>query len=182
MLGPAQAGRVHVKLGMVIAESSTICQARAGPPCLRDLHASVSSGDAPAVVFKLTDNEYTRGMWNYPFEATYTVTLGADALETEFKVMNTGSSTFEFTGALHSYWSVSAIANLKIAGAFDGATFLDKMAEPPAKATCDSAVLDISKPTDSVFEQVGGEGKLLDSGRNTALTISSEGWAGARRE
>uniref|UniRef100_A0A7S0Q6P5 glucose-6-phosphate 1-epimerase n=1 Tax=Coccolithus braarudii TaxID=221442 RepID=A0A7S0Q6P5_9EUKA len=143
----------------------------------RNLHweiASQTDGDAPSVVFKLTDNEYTRAMWDFPFEALYTVTLGAEALSTEFKVINTGDSELAFTGALHSYWSVSDISNLQIAGPFEGATYLDKLSDTRLASTSD--FVEISKPTDSVYEQVGGEVSLLDSGRKTSLKIASEGW------
>lgn len=70
----------------------------------------------------------------------------------------------------------SGIANVKIEGDFKGATLIDKMSDPPAKATSDVASLEISKPTDSVYEKVAGTVKLRDSGRKTELKIASEGW------
>jgi len=132
-------------------------------------------GDAPAVVFKLVDSEYTRAMWDYPFELKYTVSLGPDALDTSFKVMNLGESPFDFTGALHSYWSISSVSNIKVTGPFQGVSYLDKVAGE--KVVSEAAAVDISKETDSVYEGVGGEVVLEDSGKKSALSIKSSGWA-----
>ena len=75
-------------------------------------------------------------MWPYKFEAKYTVTLEADKLATELCITNTGTNAFDFTAALHSYWSVSSIGNLKISSpAFAGATYLDKMRSPPVEVS-----------------------------------------------
>ncbi len=41
---------------------------------------------------------------------------------------NTDDKPFDFTAALHSYWSVTSIGNVKVSSpSFDGATYLDKM-------------------------------------------------------
>lgn len=48
-------------------------------------------------------------MWPYKFDATYTVALGEESLATELTVTNTDSKPFDFTAALHSYWSISSV-------------------------------------------------------------------------
>ena len=81
-------------------------------------------------------------MWPNKFVATYTVTLAADALKTEFTVTNTDAKAWDFTAALHSYWSVSDIDTVKVSSpAFNGATFLDKMQSPPADVKSSSDVI-----------------------------------------
>jgi len=51
---------------------------------------SLVDGAEPKVVFKLTPNDYTKGMWDHEFEAAYTVTLKAGSLDCDMDVKNTG--------------------------------------------------------------------------------------------
>ena len=87
-------------------------------------------------------------MWDESFVATYTVTLKGDRLATNFAVKNTGGAPFSFTGALHSYWSVSSIDGIEIQGAFEGAKYLDKVAGE--EKTCATKALKIGAETDAV--------------------------------
>jgi len=139
--------------------------------------AEITDGAEPTLVLSLTDNDYTRGMWDYSFDAKYTISLKGDRLDTELCVTNTGAKTFDFTAALHSYWSISAVDKISITGDFDGATFLDKTASPPAETTSESASLSITKEVDSVYQGVSGDVVLNDSGKGRKLTISNlMGW------
>ena len=142
----------------------------------RNLEWSIASSTADTAVFTLADSDYTRAMWPHAFSATYTVSLGATSLSTEFKVRNLGDAPFEFTGALHSYWAVSGIANVAVRGAFEGASYLDKMIEPPALVTSSASTVTITEETDRVFEGVSGDVVIEDSGAGSALTIRSSGW------
>jgi hypothetical protein len=97
-------------------------------------------------------------MWPHAFNCKYTVSLGADSLDTEFCVTNTGDKPFDFTAALHTYWSVSGIKNIKITSpAFKGATYLDKMQSPPADVKSDKESIVISEEVDQVYAGVSGE-------------------------
>ncbi|KAG8462551.1 hypothetical protein KFE25_010376 [Diacronema lutheri] len=146
----------------------------------RNLEWEVRSTDAgaePSVCLRLADSPKTRDMWPYPFEAIYTVTLASDRLKTSLEVKNTGAEPFTFTAALHSYFDISAVANLKIEGNFKGSQYIDKTAKPPAELTAASDTITISKETDSVYKGVSGELKLVDSGKGTQLAIEcKQGW------
>ena len=62
--------------------------------------------------------------------------------------------------------------------AFKGASFLDKMQNPPADATSASDSFGITQETDSVYQGVSGDISLADSGRKGPLTISNKlGWS-----
>ncbi|KAJ1637285.1 aldose-1-epimerase [Pavlovales sp. CCMP2436] len=138
---------------------------------------STSPVPEPTVLFRLVDSAETRAMWDYAFEAHYTVTLAKDRLKTSFKVLNTGNDAFSFTAALHSYFDISSIANLKIKGNFKGATYLDKMTTPPQEVVATSDEIIISKETDCVYKGVSGEVKLIDSGKGTTLAVQcKQGW------
>ena len=100
----------------------------------------------------------SKGMWDQSFVATYTVTLKGDRLATNFAVKNTGGAPFSFTGALHSYWSVSSIDGIEIQGAFEGAKYLDKVAGE--EKTCATKALKIGAETDAV----NGSGSNRETG------------------
>jgi len=138
----------------------------------------VETTDTTAV-FSLTETEYTTAMWPYKFQVLYTVTLADDALKTEFCVTNTGDKMFDFTAALHTYWSCTDIGKIKISSPdFAGATYLDKMLSPPADVKSESDTLTISKEVDSVYAGVSGDVVLADAGRSRPMTISNEiGWS-----
>jgi len=145
----------------------------------RNLDWEVAEQSDSSVVFRLTENEYTLSMWPYKFEALYKVSLDADKLSLEMCVTNTGDKAFDFTAALHSYWSVSSIDNVKISSpAFAGATYLDKMQSPPKDVQSATADIKITAETDSVYADVSGDVVLADSGRKKPMTISSSvGWS-----
>lgn len=54
-------------------------------------------------VLRLTDDDATRAHWPHGFEAELTVSVGGDELEIELAVTNTGSTSFDFSAALHTY-------------------------------------------------------------------------------
>jgi glucose-6-phosphate 1-epimerase len=73
-------------------------------------------------------SDYTKEMWDKEFACRFTVDLADDELKTNMKVDNTGSEdSFDFQAALHSYFAVSSLENLEIAGSFEGKEFLNKM-------------------------------------------------------
>lgn len=118
------------------AERAALCPPRI-PPTRRALSLSTARVRARS-----------KGMWDQSFVATYTVTLKGDRLATNFAVKNTGGAPFSFTGALHSYWSVSSIDGIEIQGAFEGAKYLDKVAGE--EKTCATKALKIGAETDAV--------------------------------
>ena len=145
----------------------------------RNLDWDIVDESATSVTFSLTESAYTMDMWPYKFSATYTVSLGDDALNTELCVTNTDTKNWDFTAALHSYWSCSAIKNVAVKSpSFDGATYLDKMLSPPSDVKSKSDTIKIKSETDAVYSGVSGDVKLADSGRKGPLTIDSYlGWS-----
>jgi glucose-6-phosphate 1-epimerase len=110
----------------------------------RNLDWSVISSSAdpnpddpePSVMLMLKDNEYTRGMWDCAFQATYEVTLRSQKLRVEFCVLNPekdkkgrgNEDPIEFTAALHTYLEVtdaSDTENVFVRG-LKGKKFIDK--------------------------------------------------------
>ena len=71
-----------------------------------DIAAVSPETEVRSVEITLRDNEYTRSMWDFPFEVHYSVTLHGEDLMTEYRVVNTGDKSFSFQSALHSYFEV----------------------------------------------------------------------------
>ena len=73
----------------------------------------------------LRQNPKIKALWQYSFLAEMIITVGA-SLNVAFRCTNTGMEQFSYTGALHSYFSVSDIANVKIKG-LGGSRYYDGM-------------------------------------------------------
>lgn len=67
------------------------------------------------VRFQLCSSDKTKAFWNHDFCAEMIITVG-QTLTATLKVTNTSSESFEYTGALHSYFSLSSIENITIDG------------------------------------------------------------------
>jgi glucose-6-phosphate 1-epimerase len=66
----------------------------------------------------LNQNQATKALWPYSFRAEMAITIGS-SLHVSFCCTNTGIKQFSYTDALHSYFSVSDIRNVKIRGLQD---------------------------------------------------------------
>ena len=67
------------------------------------------------VRLQLYSNEKTKAFWNHDFCAEMIITVGK-SLTATLKVTNTSSDQLEYTSALHSYFNLSSIENIKIEG------------------------------------------------------------------
>ncbi len=85
----------------------------------------VTETGAPEIVLALQDGEASRALWGHAFELTFTVRLDS-SLSTELRVANTGSRSFSFTAALHTYFAVSDIESTYIAG-LQGIEYTDSL-------------------------------------------------------
>ncbi|KAK3281166.1 hypothetical protein CYMTET_11027 [Cymbomonas tetramitiformis] len=71
-------------------------------------------GHDVGLALRLCDNDYTRAMWDFPFELIYEVNLGEDELRCSLTVSNPGEVAFPFTAALHTYVSVFDVEDKKV--------------------------------------------------------------------
>lgn len=67
-------------------------------------------GASTQATLQLEDSEATRAIWPHAFQATLTVTVDGSRLRLEFRVENTGATSFTFTAALHTYLRVHDIS------------------------------------------------------------------------
>merc|ERR1712127_262953 len=74
---------------------------------------------------------------------------------TQMKVDNVGEDSFDFQAALHSYFTVSSIDQLEIAGSFEGKEFLNKMVGDEGEMqTEERSAITISEEYDRVYTGV----------------------------
>ena len=144
----------------------------------------------PSVLLTLKDNEYTRSMWDYAFQATYEVTLRRDALRLELAVRNPeqdkkgrgNDDAFDFTAALHTYVEVTDAgdaSNVFVKG-LEGKTYIDKaldIAEPQREKAGETLTFgDGVGLFDRVFLATEPE-TLLHVGTGAAVAVeNTAGW------
>jgi glucose-6-phosphate 1-epimerase len=72
--------------------------------------------DRAHLALSLGDSAATRQWWDQRFEALLLIELTPGALQVELVVRNTDSKPLLFTGALHSYFAVSDVAQARLLG------------------------------------------------------------------
>jgi glucose-6-phosphate 1-epimerase len=82
----------------------------------RDWHLEGAREGGKAIAFRCASNAETHAIWAHEFEARLVLELSSTALAMRFSVRNTGNSAFLFTGALHTYFSVSSIDEVALSG------------------------------------------------------------------
>ena len=143
----------------------------------RNVAWTVGSISDTSVTMTLEPDDYTKAIWDQPFKCTFTVTLQADQLDTKMLIENTGTEPWSFQAALHSYFTVSALDNLEIAGSWKGKEFLNKLVgENGETQTEERDVLTITEEYDRVYTGVS-DPVLNDKGTQKKLTIlNTAGW------
>jgi len=120
------------------------------------------SGAAQATL-RLTDSPATRALWPHAFVVELTVTVIGHQLGIDLIVRNTGSTTFEFTGALHTYLRVADIGSVAIRGLcnahyFDKVLGKDDLVEAAPE-------LKIDRPIDRIYFVAPDEIEIREAGR-----------------
>lgn len=138
----------------------------------RNVNWTVKSMTDTTVELEMAPSDYTKEMWDKDFLCTFTVELGEDKLSTKMFVENKGEESFDFQSALHSYFTVSAIENLSIAGSFAGKEFLNKMVGEGEMQTEDREEITIGEEYDRVYMGVN-DPVLKDSGTGKTVSMAA---------
>jgi len=135
-----------------------------------------TEGANPSITFLLNPNSYTKPIWDKQFSCEFVVTLNENSLDTKYVVKNCGEEAYDFQAALHSYFDVSDVEEIEIAGSFAGKAFLDKTKEPPATTTESRAAVTIDGAYDRVYSGVA-DPVLVDKAKGKKLNIkNTAGW------
>lgn len=133
---------------------------------------AVSSGGDVEVVLALSANDALRAMWPFEFEAQLQIILGAN-LKTVFTVKNFGTKDFAFNNALHTYFTVSDVQNVKLHG-FKGLAYLDSL-KNRAREMESRDILTFNCETDRIYVDAPGTLRIEDTGNKRTMNIEKNG-------
>jgi len=136
----------------------------------RLLHAETGVDDAIAVL-QMSDDEHTRAVWPFSFALELTVGVRAERLDVELAVTNTGTTSFEFMAALHTYLRVSEIGAARLGG-LHGCRYEDAVGSTVKVEMADE--LRVEAETDRIYFDAGSPLLLGEGGRR--LRIEATGF------
>jgi glucose-6-phosphate 1-epimerase len=126
---------------------------------------------ATRVRLGLKDSEETRALWPHRFDLRIGVTVG-ERLRVELTARNTDSEPWSFSGALHSYFSVSDIVRVKVRG-LEGCRYVTKVEEPPENRQ--QGPVTIGAEVDRVYTDTAAECVIEDPGLRRRIRVAKEG-------
>ena len=83
-----------------------------------------TSSNATTAVLVLRDDATTRGLWPHQFFLRLSIQVLERQLHLELSCLNTGTTPFDFTSALHTYLAVTDIGQAKVLG-LEGLPYID---------------------------------------------------------
>lgn len=118
-----------------------------------------------------TDNDVIR-QWGHAFTAEYAVTLSPTGLETSLRVVNTGTTAFDFTAAFHNYFAVTNVAESRVFGV-ENLPFQDRLADGATgtEAADGGAGYLVDKAVDKLYVGAPEELAVFDFGALKVLKI-----------
>lgn len=134
--------------------------------------AALPGGDTQ-VVLGLTDTAETRAIWPQGFDLSLTITVGA-TLRLALSTRNTGTTPFDITQALHSYFTVGEIAQSSVQG-LDGCSYIDKAAGAGGAVKTQSGDVTVAAEVDRVYTGVPAQLSIVDGALGRRVRITAEG-------
>jgi glucose-6-phosphate 1-epimerase len=123
------------------------------------------------VVLQLCSSDETRSYWPHDFCLQMNIVVGK-VLKINMVVTNTSNQIFNYSGALHSYFSLSAIENLSIKG-LQGAEYLDLVSSEHKNQ--EEEYLQIQEETDFHFLNTEADVIIDDSIFRRRIKIAKSG-------
>jgi glucose-6-phosphate 1-epimerase len=127
------------------------------------------------LVLGLQDTPETREIWPQAFELRLEITVG-DSLGLALVTRNQGDQVFSITQALHTYFKVGDITQVKVLG-LEGKTYLDKVDNGESKTQGGAVTID--GEVDRVYLGAAGELVIADAALQRNIRIASSGSATA---
>jgi glucose-6-phosphate 1-epimerase len=119
---------------------------------------SAEAEDSVRVCLSTESDESTRRWWPFDFRLDYRITVGAK-LRLELVMKNSGQSALRFEEALHSYFKVGDVEQVRVRG-LDGAIFLDNREGNREKIQRGDVVL--LRQTDNAYANANGMAEIID--------------------
>ncbi len=127
---------------------------------------------ATQLKLNLNNKPVTLEMWPFPFEAEVVVVVG-DTLEVTLSYSNSGNKTFVCSDALHTYFNVSDIANVSIAGLTGTKYFVGPDKDKVYTQT--EQLLTIQKEENRRYIDHTGHCIIEDTGYNRKIRVVKKG-------
>lgn len=121
----------------------------------------------------IESNSETRSLWPHDFVLSLVITVGAD-LAVTLTVHNRGNDAFTYTGALHSYFAVSAIEGIRVEG-LAGKGYLDKRDDRARKQQ--QGPITFSAPTDRIYLDTTDTCTIHDPDWSRSIRVAKRGSA-----
>ena len=122
------------------------------------LESVQTDGESVVVICSTENDESTHRWWPHAFRLTHTLSIGKST-GLELHVTNTGTTSFRFEEALHSYFRVSQAESVSIRG-LDQVAFLDNVDGNRRKIQFGDLIL--TGKTDNAYIDVPGPAELID--------------------
>jgi len=119
---------------------------------------SAEAEDSVRVCLSTESDESTRRWWPFDFRLEYRITVGAK-LRLELVMKNSGQSALRFEEALHTYFKVGDVEQVRVHG-LDGAIFLDNREGNREKIQRGDVVL--LRQTDNAYADANGLAEIID--------------------
>jgi glucose-6-phosphate 1-epimerase len=134
---------------------------------LRDV-VSTQNG-ATQVTMGLMDTPETRAIWDYSFDFVIVITVG-QTLTIKLVTRNTGSESFTITQALHTYFKIGDINQVKVLG-LANKTYLDKVDHGLQKTQ--SGDITFSGECDRIYLDVPAQLTIADQALNRQIIVTA---------
>ena len=118
-----------------------------------------TSSTATTAVLILRDDDGTRLLWPQSFELQLRTHITGRQLHLELSCLNTGTTSCEFTGALHTYLALSDIDQAKVLG-LEGLPYIDAVDQQEKKQS--EALLATKDQLNRVYRQCQPDLLLLE--------------------
>jgi D-hexose-6-phosphate mutarotase len=146
----------------------------------RVLQTAFDPSGATILRLGLTDDAATNTLWPHAFDLQIQLTIGQQ-LRAELTTRNSGGATFTVTGALHSYFAIGDIAQVRVQG-LDGIEYLDQLSgerhrqEGPVAITGETDRIYFGAPGVCVIEDLALRRRIAITSSGSRATVVWNPW------
>lgn len=130
------------------------------------LEGGQAGSDHAQATFVLQDDEATRAIWPHGFTLELTVSVSGGRLDLELFAENTGTTTWPFAAALHTYLAVSDLQQVRLQG-LEGCRYVDSLLR--SETIEDHPEKRFHGEIDRIYEKVPAGLLLRDGPRRLAI-------------
>jgi len=123
------------------------------------------------IIFELPQSSIPPAQWPHPCRTKLVATVGK-TLTVELVTENTGNKAFEIGEALHTYFAISDVDELSIAG-MEGCTYLDKVGA--AETRTQQGAIRIGSEVDRIYIDTEADSLIEDRGFGRSIRIAKSG-------